>query len=421
MTGATGGDRAAEEAPGSDPAAERFDDRANRYDALLVVSFGGPEGMDDVMPFLDNVLRGLALPDHAKRRIAKRYEQVGGVSPINAHTRELIGAVREGLERGGPALPVYWGNRNWHPLLPDTLRRMEADGVGRALVFVTSLFGSYNGCRKYREDLYEAVQGLDRPPHVDRLRHGYNHPGFIEACADRVRDALARLPEARRGAAPILFTAHSLPRRVARRAPYERQLREAAGLVADVLGGGGRGGAGGTGGGKRRRWRLAYQSRNASYGPEGWLEPDVGDALAEERERGARDVVVAPIGFVCDHLEVTLDLDVRAKQRAEEAGLNMVRAATVGTHPAFVDMIRDLIRERMAAHPARAVAGAGAGGPSHDFCPPDCCLSGRPGPPKPALGGAPAAPPALAACPAASPASSVSPASRASPVCSVHS
>ena len=376
--------------PGSGPdpgsAVRLHDDGANRYDALLVVSFGGPEGMDDVAPFLDNVLRGLELPAPARRRIAERYEQVGGVSPINAHTRALIEAVRGRLERGGPSLPVYWGNRNWHPLLPDTLRRMEADGVRRALAFVTSLFGSYHGCRKYREDLYEAVRGLRRPPHVDRLRHGYHHPGFIEACADRVRDALARLPEARRAAAPILFTAHSLPRSAARRAPYEAQLHEAAGLVAEALGDR----RGGGGGGPRRRWRLAYQSKNASYGPEEWLGPDLGGALAEERERGARDVVAAPIGFVCDHLEVTLDLDVEAKRRAEEMGLGMVRAATVGTHPAFVDAICDLVSERMAARPARAVAGGGR--PSHDFCPPECCLSGRPGPPKPALGGASAPP-----------------------------
>ena len=391
--------------PDSGSAGRLYDDGANRYDALLVVSFGGPEGMDDVTPFLDRVLRGLDLPDPARRRIAKRYEQVGGVSPINAHTRALIGAVRERLERGGPALPIYWGNRNWHPLLPDTLRRMEADGVERALAFVTSVFGSYHGCRKYREDLHEAVRGLRRPPRIDRLRHGYNHPGFVEACADRIRDALTRLPEARRAEAPILFTAHGLPQSVARRAPYERQLHEAAGLVAEALGSRRRGAGGG---GPRRRWRLAYQSKNASYGPEEWLGPDVGAALAEERERGARDVVAAPIGFVCDHLEVILDLDVEAKQRAEETGLNMVRAATVGTHPAFVDAICDLIRERMAAHPARAVAGAGR--PSHDFCPPDCCLSSRPGPPKPALGGA-SAPPSPTADPAAS---STSP----SPACS---
>ena len=360
--------------------AERlFDDGANRYDALLVVSFGGPEGMADVMPFLDNVLEGLRLPDAAKRRVAARYERFGGVSPINAHTRALVAALREDLDRHGPALPVYLGNRNWHPFLPDTLRRMEADGIERAIAFVTSTFGSYNGCRKYREDLHRAVQGLRRPPVIDRLRYGYNHPGFIAAVTERVAEALAAIPEERRSDAAILFTAHSLPELAARRAPYVGQLEEASDLVAAGLG--------------RRppaRHRLVYQSRNARYGPGEWLGPDIGDALAEERERGTTDVVVAPIGFVCDHLEVVLDLDIDAKERAEELGLNLVRAATVGTHPTFVGMIRDLACERMTGDPVRAALGSR--GPSHDFCPSDCCPSGRPGPAKPALCGHPLPP-----------------------------
>ena len=353
----------------------RFDEGAHRYDALLVVSFGGPEGMADVAPFLDNVLDGLRLPDAARDRIAARYERFGGVSPINAHTRALVAAVREDLARRGPALPVYWGNRNWHPLLPDTLRRMEADGVERAAAFVTSAFGSYNGCRKYREDLYRAVRGLDRPPVLDKLRHGYNHPGFVAAFTERVAEARARVPAERRDDAAILFTAHSLPESAARHAPYVAQLREACRLVAAGLGC------------PPARWRLVYQSRNERYGAGEWLGPDIRDALSEEKERGARDVVVAPVGFVCDHLEVVLDLDVEAKERADELGLGMVRAATVGTHPAFVGMVRDLVRERSAGNPARAVLGAK--GPSHDWCPSDCCPSGRPGPPAPALCGHP--------------------------------
>ena len=356
--------------------AERlFDSGANRYDALLVVSFGGPEGMADVMPFLDNVLRGLDLPEPAKRRIAARYERFGGVSPINAHTRTLISALREELDRRGPALPVYWGNRNWHPLLPDTLRQMEGDGVERALAFVTSIFGSYNGCRKYREDLYDAVRGLERPPAIDRLRYGYNHPGFIAAFAERVEEALAAVPDARRGNAAILFTAHSLPVSAARHAPYVGQLREACELVAAGLAR------------PPARHRLVYQSRNARYGGGEWLAPDIRDALGEEKEGGATDVVVAPIGFVCDHLEVILDLDIEAKERADELGLNLIRAATVGTHPAFVSMIRDLVRERITENPVRAALGSQ--GPSHDFCPSGCCPSGRPGPTKPALCGHP--------------------------------
>ena len=356
-------------------AARFFDDGANRYDALLVVSFGGPEGMDDVMPFLDNVLEGLRLPEAAKRAVAKRYARFGGVSPINAHTRALVAALEDTLARDGPALPVYWGNRNWHPFLADTLRRMEADGVERAAAFVTSTFGSYNGCRKYREDLYRAAQGLGRPPRVDRLRYGYNHPGFIIAVIEQVRGALARISAERRDDAPLVFTAHSLPEAAARSAPYVEQLHEACALVAAGLEPSG------------RRWRLAYQSRNARYGSGEWLGPDVKDALAEERGRGATDVAVVPIGFVCDHLEVVLDLDIEAKERADELGLGMVRAATVGTHPAFVGMIRDLVRERMAENPVRFAVGSR--GPSHDFCPSECCPSGRPGPPKPAVGEAP--------------------------------
>ena len=352
-----------------------FDEGANRYDALLVVSFGGPEGMDDVMPFLDNVLEGLRLPEPARRAVARRYERFGGVSPINAHTRALVAALEDALERDGRALPVYSGNRNWHPFLADTLRRMEADGIERALAFVTSTFGSYNGCRKYREDLHRAVRDLGRPPHIDKLRYGYNHPGFIAACRERVRDALATIPADRRDDAPLVFTAHSVPEAAARRSPYVEQLREACALVAGALGH------------AARRWRLAFQSRNARYGPGDWLGPGIRDALAEERENGATDVAVVPIGFVCDHLEVVLDLDVEAKEHADALGLNMVRAATVGTHPAFVGMILDLVRERTTENPVRSALGAR--GPSHDFCPSDCCPSGRPGPPKPALCGHP--------------------------------
>ena len=348
-----------------------FDDRANRYDALLIVSFGGPEGLADVAPFLDNVLRGLKLPDSAKQRIAKRYEGFGGVSPINAHTRRLIGAVRAELEAHGPALPIYWGNRNWRPLLPDALKQMEAAGVRRAMAFVTSMFGSYSGCRRYREDLHDASDGLRDPPHIDKVRLGYNHPGFVGAFASRVGAALAKIPAGRRESAPILFTAHSLPDAMARRAPYRTQLRESCVLVSAALG--------------HAKWSLAYQSRNANYGGEEWLGPDVGDALAAAKDQGARDVVVAPIGFVCDHMEVVLDLDCTAKQQARELGLKLVRAETVGDHPEFVGMIGDLVRERMSPDPARAALGAH--GPSPDYCPPDCCLSGRPGAPRPAMCG----------------------------------
>ena len=355
------------ESPFADPA-------ARQYDALLIVSFGGPEGMADVEPFLDNVLRGLTLPDPARRKIVDRYAGFGGVSPIAAHTRDLVSAVREELARRSLALPVYLGNRNWHPFLSDTLRAMAADGIGRAAAFVTSMFSSYNGCRRYREDLHQAVAGLERAPAVDRLRYGYNHPGFLGAFTDRVRSALADIPPARRSRTPILFTAHSLPEATARAAPYVAQLREACRLVSLALRDR-----------NPRRWRLVFQSNNARYGGERWLGPDICAAVVEEQQRGARDLVVAPIGFVCDHLEVALDLDREARAAADTAGVNLVRAGTVGIHPAFVAMVCDLLQER--SEPASRRLALGRHGPSHDLCPANCCLSGRPGQPGAALGG----------------------------------
>ncbi|HEX5419554.1 MAG TPA: ferrochelatase [Gammaproteobacteria bacterium] len=348
-----------------------FDDDAHDYDAVLVVSFGGPEGPEDVMPFLDNVFRGLPVTEETRQRIAARYLAHGGVSPINAEVRKFIAALRSELEAKGPALKIYWGNRNWHPLLADTLAEMRRDGVRRACAYVTSTFSSYSGCRKYREDLYVASRALDSPLLIDKLRVGFNHPGFIAAMTERVRDALASVEPGRRETAPILFTAHSLPESMARHSRYETQLREACRLVADALGG--------------PRWRLVYQSNNARYGGEPWLLPDISDALAEQKAAGDETVIVAPIGFVCDHMEVIIDLDEVAAAAAERLGLVMIRAATVGSHPAYVGMVRDLIVERMTARPVRAALGNL--GPNHDFCPPDCCLSGRPGPPRPSLGG----------------------------------
>ncbi len=341
------------------------------YDALLVVSFGGPEGPADVDSFLDNVFRGLRVSPETKAQIAKRYEHVGGVSPINAHTRAFIKALQLELDAHGPALPIYWGNRNWHPILADTVAQMAHAGVERALAFVTSSFSSYSGCRRYREDLFEAARTIPNAPRFDKLRVPYNHPGFIAATADRVRDALDTLPASKRGHALVLFTAHSLPIAMAAGCAYEAQLEASCGLVGDVL--------------ELPRWRLVYQSNNASYGRESWLGPDIRDALREAEAEGIKAVVVAPIGFVCDHMEVIMDLDVDAAAVAHELGLTMVRAGTVGTHPAYVSMVRELIVERLTpGAPRRAL---GSLGPSHDRCPADCCLPGRPGPLKPALCG----------------------------------
>jgi ferrochelatase len=340
------------------------------YDALLIVSFGGPEAPEDVSPFLDNVFRGLPVTPQTKEHVAQRYERFGGVSPINNATRAFIKALQHELDAHGPALPIYWGNRNWHPFLADTIAKMTSDGVRRALVYVTSVFGSYSGCRKYREDLYEAAAGIGGAPAFDKLRLGYNHPGFIEATCDRVRAALEQIGG--NEATPILFSAHSLPQSMARCSRYEAQLEECCRLVGDAL--------------EHQRWHLVYQSNNASYGREPWLGPDVAEALRSLAADGVRKAVIAPIGFVADHLEIVLDLDVEAAGVASDVGVEIARATTVGTHPAYIAMVRELVCERVAPDtPRRAL---GTFGPSHDACPTDCCLSGRPGPPRPALCGA---------------------------------
>lgn len=354
--------------PKQDP--QCYDRAAHDYDAVLVVSFGGPEGLDDVMPFLDNVLRGLSLPPPAVKGIARRYEAFGGVSPINAHTRELIAAVEQDLAAHAINLPVYWGNRNWHPFLTDTIAEMREAGVKRAIAYVTSTFSSYSGCRRYREDLHAATDGVEGAPRIDKLRYGYNHPGFIAAVADRVREALEQTPSDRRADVPLVFTAHSLPVAMAEHAPYQAQLMEAARLVTEAIG--------------RDAFELAYQSNNASYG-NAWLEPRIEDVIVDKARGGQSHVIVIPIGFVCDHMEVVLDLDVDAQKIAAEHGITMIRAGTVGSHPAFVAMIRELIEERLRGTGERAALGAY--GPSHDICPADCCLSGRPGNPKPSLCG----------------------------------
>jgi ferrochelatase len=360
-------------APQADSLDARFyDTEAHDYDAVLVVSFGGPEGPDDVRPFLENVFKGLRVTEETKQKIAARYHDFGGVSPINAHTREFIAALRARLDRDGPALPIYWGNRNWHPLLGDTIEQMAADGIRRAIAYVTSTFSSYSGCRKYREDLYEATAAVANAPVIDKLRVGFNHPGFISAAAARVGEALATLPPERRAAARLIFTAHSLPESMAASSPYVGQLQDSAHSVAAALGIG--------------DWRLVFQSNNARYGGEPWLGPDIGDALEQEAAAGREDAIVMPLGFVCDHMEVVLDLDVDAAKRAAAAGINLIRAATVGSHPDYVEMVRALILERMLGGEARAVTGALPA--KHDFCPADCCLSGRPGPVKPSLCGA---------------------------------
>ncbi len=315
------------------------------YDALLLVSFGGPERREDVIPFLENVLRGRNVPRARLEEVAEHYYLFGGRTPINDQNRALLAALTREFEQHGPRLPIYWGNRNWHPLLPDTLRQMAADGVTRALAFVTAAFSSYSGCRQYRENIEQARE--PGSPQIDKLRVFYNHPRFIGAVVDRCKAAFEGRPEAR-----LIFTAHSVPLSMARTSRYEEQLRECCRLVAGQL--------------DRPDWKLVYQSRS---GPpmQPWLEPDIRAYL---KQSGFKDVVIAPIGFLSDHMEVIYDLDTEARALCESLGIRMARAETVGVHPEFVSMIRDLTLERTEGAPRLAL---GDLGPGRDICPEDCC------------------------------------------------
>lgn len=327
------------------------------YDAVLIVSFGGPEGPDDVIPFLETVLRGRNVPRERLLEVAEHYQHFGGVSPINAQNRALADSLRVELDQHGLRLPVYLGNRNWQPLLADTLRQMQADGIKRALGFFTSAYSSYSGCRQYLENIAAAQAEVGAgAPTVDKLRAYFNHPGFIEPMIERTAAALNHIPEPRRSAAKLIFTAHSIPQAMAASSKYEPQLRDACPLVAAGVG--------------LKDWQLAYQSRS---GPpsQPWLEPDINDLLRELAGQGARDVVVAPIGFISDHMEVIYDLDTEAKHTADGLGLNLIRAATVGTHPRFVQMIRELIVERTSDTSDRPTLGSL--GPVPDICSTDCC------------------------------------------------
>jgi protoporphyrin/coproporphyrin ferrochelatase len=333
------------------------------YDALMLVSFGGPEEREHVIPFLENVLRGKPVPRERMLEVAEHYYHFGGRSPINDQNRHLMAALQRELNLRGPHLPVYWGNRNWHPLLVDTLRQMAADGVRRALAFVTSAFSSYSGCRQYREDIERARQEVGpQVPRIDKIRVFYNHPDFIAMLADSVRTALSQVPQEQRASAPVLFTAHSIPLNMARSSDYVRQLEEAARLVAEQA--------------ALRDYRLVYQSRS---GPptQPWLEPDVQDAVREWAPANphARHLVVAPLGFLSDHMEVLYDLDTELKAVCDGLSLHLHRAATVNDDPRFGKLIHELVVERILAEQGLALERRAIGrfGPNHDVCPPDCC------------------------------------------------
>lgn len=347
------------------------------FDAVLLLSFGGPEGPDDVMPFLENVTRGRGIPRERLMAVAEHYLRFGGVSPINEQNRGLLAAMRTDFAKHGLGLPIYWGNRNWHPMLADTLRQMADDGVRRALVFITSAYSSYSGCRQYRENIAAARAEVGpTAPELVRLRHYFNHPGFVEPLIDATVAALEDMPEG----SHLAFTTHSIPVSWAESSgpsggAYVAQHRSVAMLVADGV-------AARTG--VEWPWELVYQSRS---GPptQPWLEPDISDHLADLAAKGVPGAVAVPIGFVSDHLEVRYDLDVEAAETAADKGLAFARAATPGTDPRFVAMIRDLVLERLENRPTMARTALGDLPPAHDICPAGCCPNPRG--PKPACCG----------------------------------
>jgi ferrochelatase len=328
------------------------------YDAILVVSFGGPESKEEVIPFLENVLRGRNIPRERMLTVAEHYYHFGGKSPINQQTRELIAALESELARNGPKLPIYWGNRNWHPFLPETLRKMQQDGIRRALAFVTSAYCSYSGCRQYREDIAQAQAEVGPgAPEVDKLRPFFNHPAFIEATVERVGDALEAIRTKAQRNLQVVYTGHSIPVSMADSCDYVRQLEEVRRLVSFALG--------------QSNDALVYQSRSGAPG-QPWLGPDILDYLRQLKAGNlASAVVLAPIGFISDHMEVLYDLDVEARQVCDALALPMARAKTVGVHPKFIGMIRELILERM--NPELERRALGSLGPRPDICPEDCC------------------------------------------------
>ncbi|MFP5336326.1 MAG: ferrochelatase [Actinomycetes bacterium] len=350
---------------------------AGHYDAVLLMSFGGPEGPDDVIPFLENVTRGRGIPRERLVEVGEHYVAFGGRSPINDQNRALLAALRAELARRGLDLPVYWGNRNWAPYLVDVLRAAHADGVRRLLMVATSAYSSYSGCRQYREDVAAALttlagEGIELE--VDKIRHFFNHPGFVQANVDAVAGAVERLGARVDGDLRVAFVTHSIPDAMNEVSgpdggAYRTQHEDVAATVASEAS---------RRTGRDLPWSLVYCSRS---GPptQPWLEPDVNDHLRDLRAAGATGVVLAPIGFVSDHMEVVYDLDTEAAGTAEELGLPIERAATAGSHEAFVAGLVDLVLERVAVEageqPPRPVAGSLP--PSHDVCPAGCCRNLR--------------------------------------------
>lgn len=330
------------------------------YDAILIVSFGGPEAPDEVVPFLENVTRGRNIPRERLEVVGEHYHLFGGKSPINDQCRDLINELTAALDAAGIDLPIYWGNRNWHPMLTDTMQQMTNDGITKAIAFVTSSTSSYSGCRQYREDIERAQAAVgDGAPEVHKIRQYYDHPGFIEPMVDHVTTALDSLGE-HGDDARLVFTAHSIPISMSSTSDYEAQLLEASKLIAERAG---------RTDGQRTDFDLVWQSRS---GPPQvpWLKPDINDHLKTLVEQGVPAVVNIPVGFVSDHMEVIYDLDTEATQTAERLGLPFRRAGTVGTDPRFIASIIELIEERRTGGEVRALGSLEV---RPDFCRPGCC------------------------------------------------
>lgn len=332
------------------------DNQTENYDAILVVGFGGPEKKEDVMPFLENVTRGRNIPRERLEEVAEHYYHYDGVSPINQQVRDLLDVLKPALQEAGVSQPVYWGNRNWHPMLEDTVAQMKKEGVQKVLGLVLAGYSSYSSCRQYREDMYRAGEASGwEASQFDKIRVFFNHPDFVEANADHVKQAAEPF-----GDEPyhLVFTAHSIPSSMADNCNYELQLTEASRLVAEAVGLG------------DDDWKLVYQSRSGRP-QDPWLDPDICDYLKEYSAGDQKNVVVLPIGFLSDHMEVMFDLDEEAQKVCQEVGLKMQRAATVGLHPKFISMLVGLIKERTGQTDLQRAVGQF--GPNHDVCPLDCC------------------------------------------------
>ncbi|WP_141922796.1 ferrochelatase [Haloactinospora alba] len=341
------------------------------YDAFLLISFGGPEANEDVIPFLENVTHGRGIPRERLAEVGEHYYLFDGVSPINQQCRELLAEIRSDFSANDVDLPVYWGNRFWDPMLTDTVAQMAKDGVRRVVAMATSAYSNYSSHRAYLNDIATAQEAVGPDaPRIDLIRPFFDHPGFVEPLVEHTRAALDRLPAGKRAGARLLFSAHSIPTAMAEASgsphqdygpegAYVAQLAEVARLVVERLGSG-------------HDYDLVYQSRS---GPpsQPWLEPDINDRLRDLSEEGVSAVVVVPHGFVSDHMEVKYDLDNEARETAQELGMDMVRAGTPGTHPAFVSMVRELVAERADPHASRAGLGNVPGCPEESN---DCCQRG---------------------------------------------